>query len=54
MRAQPVIGVLSGCGGAGASVFAAVLAGARPGGTGTAFLLDCDPPAGGIDVLLGL
>src|SRR5436309_2057533 len=50
MSAEPVIGVLSGCGGAGASTFAAVLAGCagRP-----AFLLDCDPLGGGIDVLLG-
>ena len=50
MSAEPVIGVLSGCGGAGASTFAAVLAGcAAP----PAFLLDCDPLGGGIDVLLG-
>jgi secretion/DNA translocation related CpaE-like protein len=50
MGTEPVIGVLSGCGGAGASTFAAVLAGSvgRP-----AFLLDCDPLGGGIDVLLG-
>ncbi len=47
---EPVIGVLAGCGGAGASTFAAVLAGcAGP----PAFLLDCDPLGGGIDVLLG-
>jgi secretion/DNA translocation related CpaE-like protein len=50
MNAEPVIGVLAGCGGAGASTFAAVLAGcAGP----PAFLLDCDPLGGGIDVLLG-
>ncbi|MFL6163636.1 MAG: hypothetical protein ACJ74U_15630 [Jatrophihabitantaceae bacterium] len=50
MSAEPVIGVLSGCGGAGASTFAAVLAGcAGP----PAFLLDHDPLGGGIDVLLG-
>ena len=50
MSAEPVIGVLAGCGGAGASTFAAVLAGcAGP----PAFLLDCDPLGGGIDVLLG-
>ena len=50
MSAEPVIGVLSGCGGAGASTFAAILAGCagQP-----AFLLDCDPLGGGIDVLLG-
>ncbi|UQX88150.1 hypothetical protein M6D93_17935 [Jatrophihabitans telluris] len=58
----PVVGVIAGCGGAGASTFAAVVAacaaamagaevqsGVRPG----AFLLDCDPIGGGIDVLLG-
>lgn len=50
MSAEPVIGVLSGCGGAGASTFAAVLAGCA---TPPAFLLDCDPLGGGIDVLLG-
>jgi secretion/DNA translocation related CpaE-like protein len=50
MSVEPVIGVLAGCGGAGASTFAAVLAGsAGP----PAFLLDCDPLGGGIDVLLG-
>ena len=50
MSSPPVIGVLSGCGGAGASVFASVLAGvsAKP-----SFLIDCDPMGGGIDVLLG-
>ncbi|HTZ43782.1 MAG TPA: hypothetical protein VMB79_07945 [Jatrophihabitans sp.] len=50
MRRQPVIGVVSGCGGAGGSTLAAVLAG-RSGPA--AFLLDCDPLGGGIDVLLG-
>jgi len=50
MSAEPVIGVLAGCGGAGASTFAAVLAAcAGP----PSFLLDCDPLGGGIDVLLG-
>jgi hypothetical protein len=71
MTAQPRIGVLAGCGGAGASVFAAVLAGCAAaqggssgsggsvdsggsvGSTGSAFLIDCDPVGGGIDVLLG-
>lgn len=53
MRAEPVIGVLSGCGGAGASVFAAVLAGCAAERAGHAFLIDCDPLGGGIDVLLG-
>jgi secretion/DNA translocation related CpaE-like protein len=50
MSPSPVIGVLSGCGGAGASTCAALLAGlAGP----PSFLLDCDPLGGGIDVLLG-
>jgi len=50
MRTHPVIGVLAGCGGAGASTLAALLAGcAEP----PSFLLDCDPLGGGIDVLLG-
>jgi secretion/DNA translocation related CpaE-like protein len=61
MASGRVIGVLSGCGGAGASVLAAVLAGcaAEPGGLGPGvtpgpvFLLDCDSMGGGIDVLLG-
>ena len=47
------IGVLAGCGGAGASVFAAVLAGRAAVAAGAAFLIDCDPVGGGIDVLLG-
>jgi secretion/DNA translocation related CpaE-like protein len=51
--AQPRIGVLAGCGGAGASVFAAVLAGCAAARAGRAFLIDCDPVGGGIDVLLG-
>ena len=53
MTAHPRIGVLAGCGGAGASVFAAVLAGSAAARTGQAFLIDCDPVGGGIDVLLG-
>ncbi|HJQ03737.1 MAG TPA: septum site-determining protein Ssd [Jatrophihabitans sp.] len=53
MTIRPVIGVLAGCGGAGASLFAAVLAGCAAERDGHAFLIDCDPPAGGIDVLLG-
>jgi secretion/DNA translocation related CpaE-like protein len=48
----PVVGVVSGCGGAGASVFSAVLAGVAAL-WGVAFLVDCDPLGGGIDVLLG-
>jgi secretion/DNA translocation related CpaE-like protein len=49
-----VVGVIGGCGGAGASTFAAGLAqaaGRRPGG---AMLVDLDPFGGGIDVALGL
>jgi secretion/DNA translocation related CpaE-like protein len=59
MQRQPIIGVLSGCGGAGASVLAASIACSagvpRPGrdSAGPAFLIDCDPLGGGIDVLLG-
>ncbi|HEV2888265.1 MAG TPA: septum site-determining protein Ssd [Jatrophihabitans sp.] len=53
MTAHPRIGVLGGCGGAGASVFAAVLAGCAAARAGQAFLLDCDPVGGGLDVLLG-
>lgn len=47
------IGVLSGCGGAGASVFAAVLAACAGSDRGDTFLIDCDATGGGIDVLLG-
>jgi secretion/DNA translocation related CpaE-like protein len=53
MTAQPRIGVLAGCGGAGASVFSAVLACRAAARAGSAFLIDCDPVGGGIDVLLG-
>jgi secretion/DNA translocation related CpaE-like protein len=49
MDSGPVIGVLSGCGGAGASVLAAVLAAAAE----RCILIDCDHLGGGIDVLLG-
>lgn len=49
----PVIGVVGGRGGAGASTFAAVLA-AMAGLGGRAVLIDLDPAAGGLDVLLGL
>lgn len=45
--------MLAGCGGAGASVFAAVLAWCAASEAGRAFLIDCDPVGGGIDVLLG-
>lgn len=53
MTVHPRIGVLAGCGGAGASVFAAVLASRAAADAGLAFLIDCDPVGGGIDVLLG-
>ncbi|MDQ1722476.1 MAG: hypothetical protein QOI26_2210 [Pseudonocardiales bacterium] len=53
MTAHPRIGVLAGCGGAGASVFAAVLASCAAARAGQAFLIDCDPVGGGVDVLLG-
>ena len=53
MTAHLRIGVLAGCGGAGASVFAAVLAWSAAAHAGSAFLIDCDPVGGGIDVLLG-
>jgi secretion/DNA translocation related CpaE-like protein len=53
MTSESTIGVLSGCGGAGASVLAAVLAGCAAEREGRAFLIDCDPLGGGIDVLLG-
>ena len=49
----PVIGVVGGCGGVGASTFAAALA-ATAGERGGGVLVDLDPIAGGIDVLLGL
>ncbi len=45
--------MLGGCGGAGASVLAAVLAWCATGPASQAFLIDCDPLGGGIDVLLG-
>ena len=49
----PVIGVVGGCGGAGASTFACVLAATAATGW-PAVLVDLDPVAGGIDVLLGI
>lgn len=45
--------MLGGCGGAGASVLAAVLAWRAAAHAGQAFLIDCDPLGGGLDVLLG-
>src|SRR6266536_165036 len=49
----PVIGVVGGRGGAGASTFACVLAAMSALG-GRAVLVDLDAAAGGIDVLLGI
>jgi hypothetical protein len=46
----PVLGVVGGSGGVGASTFAAVLAAV----TGRAMLVDLDVVGGGIDVLLGI
>lgn len=46
------VGVIGGCGGAGASTFAAALARTAVE-RGSAILLDADPFGGGIDVLLG-
>jgi secretion/DNA translocation related CpaE-like protein len=46
----PVIGVIGGSGGVGASSFAAVLAVCA----GRSFLVDLDPAGGGIDVTLGI
>jgi hypothetical protein len=50
---RTVIGVVGGCGGVGASRFAAVLAAAATADGGRALLADLDPIGGGIDVLVG-
>ena len=52
----PVIGVVGGSGGVGASTFAAGLArlGAPASSAGRAVLVEIDPTSGGIDVLLGM
>ncbi|WP_432496706.1 septum site-determining protein Ssd [Kineococcus gypseus] len=47
-----VVGVVGGCGGGGASVLAAALAEAAAT-TGDVLLLDADPGAGGLDLLVG-
>jgi len=47
-----VVGVMGGCGGAGASTLSAAL-GLTAGRDGSAILLDGDPLGGGLDVLLG-
>jgi secretion/DNA translocation related CpaE-like protein len=49
----PIVGVVGGCGGTGASTFACVLA-ATAVSEAPAVLVDLDPVAGGIDVLLGI
>jgi secretion/DNA translocation related CpaE-like protein len=51
--AARVMGILSGCGGAGGSVFAAVLALTAAGRSGPVWLVDLDPLGGGVDVVLG-
>jgi secretion/DNA translocation related CpaE-like protein len=53
------VAVLGACGGAGASVFAAAVAGAAARGqkdvpAAEVFLVDCDPWGAGLDVLLGI
>jgi secretion/DNA translocation related CpaE-like protein len=55
--AGPVIGVIGGSGGVGASTFAAVLAvlaGAGASAAGPSLLIDLDVVGGGIDVVLGI
>lgn len=49
-----VLAVAGGCGGAGASTFAAVLAGAAARRGREAWLVDCAPFGGGIDAIAGL
>jgi secretion/DNA translocation related CpaE-like protein len=51
-RRGPVVGVIAGRGGAGASVFATALAQASTG-MSEALLIDADPWSGGIDLILG-
>lgn len=53
MTRHPIVAVLGGCGGAGASLLAAALAARAAAEYEAAFLLDCDPVGGGLDVLLG-
>jgi hypothetical protein len=50
----PVIGVVGGRGGVGASGFAATLAAIAARRYGRCALVDLDPPSGGLDVLLGI
>ncbi|NLG56551.1 MAG: hypothetical protein GX542_13050 [Rhodococcus sp.] len=49
-----VISVVGGCGGAGASTFAAALASVASSGSDAAFLIDADALGPGLDVTLGL
>lgn len=49
----PILGVVGGCGGVGASTFASVLAAMAALG-GRSVLVDLDHVAGGVDVLLGI
>jgi len=49
-----VVGVAGGCGGAGASTFAAALALRAGSASSRVTLVDADPAGGGIDVLLGV
>ena len=52
-RAGAAVAVVGGCGGAGASVFAAALAVTAVREGGNALLVDCDPLGGGLDLVLG-
>ncbi|MGX7825747.1 septum site-determining protein Ssd [Actinokineospora sp. 24-640] len=52
-RAGPVVAVVGGTGGAGASVFAAALALASLDAGRPTLLVDCDPLSGGLDLVLG-
>ncbi len=51
--ANPVVGVLGGCGGAGATTFSAALAASAARTDQVAVLIDLDAIGGGIDVALG-
>lgn len=52
-HAGPVIAVLGARGGSGASVFSAAIAARAARAGQDAFLVDCDPLGGGLDLLLG-
>ncbi|UVS76601.1 septum site-determining protein Ssd [Actinokineospora sp. UTMC 2448] len=52
-RAGPVLAVVGGTGGAGASVFAAALALTALDAGEPTLLVDCDPLSGGLDLVLG-